>query len=501
MIVKNEESTLPRCLDSVKDVVDEIVIVDTGSADNTIKIAEGYNAKVFHFDWINDFSAARNFALKNSTGDFILYLDADEILKEESKEEIKTIIRKAEKIGYLCTITSIDNYSNHSNSIQYVRFFKNSDKIYFQGKAHEQITDSLLENGYKIQKSNIEIIHFGYDIPKDEKKAKAERNLKLLLSDLEKNPTSYNYFQIGQSYFVLENYSEAEKYFKNAISLKTLSKDLLAECYSYLAQIYHFNFDVNQTEEFISKAISINNKQPYYYYLLAKAQQRKLNFNAALSNLIKSYELNKSLEKSKHKFVQSVQLNNDEVLVQILDLALKLNNQPFFNNFSNELIKQIEKKNQNKLNSYKVVLNLLKNKSGLNENLVNDFVNITNEQNINLFSQVIDFTNNINLKLATLNKLVELYPDNVEILKRIALSYDALNQTDNAIKFLNENFEKIENDASILFYLASFYIKKNNYKKALEIFDFIEKKFPNISSLTSKIREIREKILSVAQSL
>ncbi|WP_337872164.1 glycosyltransferase family 2 protein, partial [Ignavibacterium sp.] len=77
MIVKNEERYLEDCLNSVKNVFDEIIIVDTGSTDNTLKIAEKFNAKVFHFDWINDFSAARNFALSKSTGEWILYLDAD----------------------------------------------------------------------------------------------------------------------------------------------------------------------------------------------------------------------------------------------------------------------------------------------------------------------------------------------------------------------------------------------------------------------------------------
>ncbi len=80
MIVKNEEKHLARCLSSVKDVADEIVIVDTGSTDKTIEIAESFSAKIFHFDWVNDFSAARNFALSKCTGDWILYLDADEEL-------------------------------------------------------------------------------------------------------------------------------------------------------------------------------------------------------------------------------------------------------------------------------------------------------------------------------------------------------------------------------------------------------------------------------------
>ena len=88
MIVKNEERYLRECLESVKDIVSEIVIVDTGSTDSTIKIAKDYGAKLYSFGWINDFSAARNFALSKSTGDWILYLDADERLSENSKNEL-----------------------------------------------------------------------------------------------------------------------------------------------------------------------------------------------------------------------------------------------------------------------------------------------------------------------------------------------------------------------------------------------------------------------------
>ena len=91
MIVKNEEKYLEGCLESVKNVADEIVIVDTGSEDSTLDIAERYGAKIYHFEWIDDFSAARNFALSKSTGDWILYLDADERLSKDSVEEVKSI--------------------------------------------------------------------------------------------------------------------------------------------------------------------------------------------------------------------------------------------------------------------------------------------------------------------------------------------------------------------------------------------------------------------------
>jgi glycosyltransferase involved in cell wall biosynthesis len=493
MIVKNEETTLPRCLESVREIVDEIVVVDTGSEDNTTKIAESYGARIFHFDWVNDFSAARNYALKNSSGEFILYLDADEILSPNSKTEIKKLITNKDNVGYLCTITSIDEKTYQSNSIQYVRFFKNSNNIQFTGKAHEQITDSLINNGYKIIKSNIEIIHYGYNISKEEKKKKAQRNLQLLLSDLIKSPTAYNYFQIGQSYFILENYKEAESYFDKAITLKGLSNSLLAECYSYLAQIYHFDYNIEESEKNILKAISINNKQPYYYLLLSKIQQRKSDFAGALSSLLNSYKLNISLDRLKKENLQTVHLNNYELLLQIIELSLKINDAKNLSVYTNELVEYLNKSNPNNVNSYKYFFNKLIKKS-IEKTDLEIILDISDEHNLNIILHAVDFVSDIDFKLELLDKLQNLFPQKFELLKKMSLVYDNMNKTEVAIKMLESNLELIQDDPSSLLYLASFHIKCNNHQRALGLFDMIEDKFPHIQTLTNKVKEIREKI-------
>ena len=89
MIVRDEEGTLRRCLDSVKEVVDEIIIVDTGSRDHTAEIAREFTEKVYEFQWIDDFSAARNYGLERATQDYCMWLDADDVLKPEEAEKIQ----------------------------------------------------------------------------------------------------------------------------------------------------------------------------------------------------------------------------------------------------------------------------------------------------------------------------------------------------------------------------------------------------------------------------
>src|SRR6056297_1597902 len=95
MIVKNEEKMLAECLQSVADVVDEMIIVDTGSTDKTIDIAKKYKAEIHTFDWNGDFSAARNESIKYASGNWILWMDADERLNPDSKEELRSIVNKA----------------------------------------------------------------------------------------------------------------------------------------------------------------------------------------------------------------------------------------------------------------------------------------------------------------------------------------------------------------------------------------------------------------------
>lgn len=91
MIVKNEEDVIGRCLKCVKDVVDEIIIVDTGSTDSTIEIAKKYTNQIYHFDWVDDFAKARNYAFSKATKDYIMWLDADDIIFEKDLTKLKQL--------------------------------------------------------------------------------------------------------------------------------------------------------------------------------------------------------------------------------------------------------------------------------------------------------------------------------------------------------------------------------------------------------------------------
>ncbi len=187
MIVKNEARCLARCLRSIQAVADEIIIADTGSTDDTVKIAKEFGAKVSHFDWINDFAAARNFALAQATGDWILALDADEHASEALAREIRAFIQGPARIGRLKIVSDFRHNGQTLRSSTFVsRLFPRGAK--FEGRIHEQIASPLPRVNLRG-----ELWHDGYLETK-----KSERNISLLQGELAREPHSaYLQFQLA----------------------------------------------------------------------------------------------------------------------------------------------------------------------------------------------------------------------------------------------------------------------------------------------------------------
>ncbi len=215
MIVKNEEQYLGRCLESAAAMVDEIIVVDTGSTDRTIEIALEHRARVFHFKWCDDFSAARNYALKQVKGDWILVLDADEYFSDASSDIIKAFTSgSSQRIGSIRIVSKYVKEGQEFEDVHAIpRLFPQG--VTYEGRIHEQLMPLLptVETGLKL-------LHDGYYMTD-----KSARNIPLLQQALAEDPTdAYLHFQLGRQYHGDKQYELAMEYLEAAYRLMKRSE-------------------------------------------------------------------------------------------------------------------------------------------------------------------------------------------------------------------------------------------------------------------------------------
>jgi tetratricopeptide (TPR) repeat protein len=198
MIVKNEEEFLPGCLESIRNWVDEIIIVDTGSTDRTVEIAESYGAKVYFQEWSKNFSKHRNFSLSNATCDWILVIDADEEFNQEDVPIVRQAINQRD-----CRLISVNVFNSDratgecTSFLPSIRLFRRDAGFRYEGIVHNQLK---FDEGEPILRVAAGIKHYGYNLPTNDKMKKVARSRELLEKQLADNPgdpfVHFNYAQL-----------------------------------------------------------------------------------------------------------------------------------------------------------------------------------------------------------------------------------------------------------------------------------------------------------------
>ncbi|MBW4661037.1 MAG: tetratricopeptide repeat protein [Drouetiella hepatica Uher 2000/2452] len=299
MIVKNEAENLPRCLESVKDAVDELIVLDTGSTDATVAIARSFGAQVYHFPWNNSFSDARNEALQYITGDWILVLDADEVLAPEIISTLRQVIQQEQAI--VVNLIRHEIGATQSPYSLVSRLFRNHPAIRFSRPYHAMVDDSVAQlmtqepHWQVINCSDVAILHYGYEpgaIASHNKLEKARTTMEGFFADhpddayvcsklgalyvqmddwargvellqrglkLPSNPpVRYElHYHLGIAQSRLQNYPQAERHYHLAIA-QPLLESLKLGAYNNLGSLLQAKGDLAGAKALFEKALAID---------------------------------------------------------------------------------------------------------------------------------------------------------------------------------------------------------------------------------------------------
>jgi len=269
LITRNEEKNIFRCLKSIRDIADEIILVDTGSTDNTLNIARNFKSKIFQTEWEEDFSKARNFALDQAQGQWILIIDADEEMLPQGKEALENLLNNSSAEGYFVQIINVLE-NNQILKNRAVRLFRNRPEYRFKGMIHEQIAPCILENKpQSILPSPIEFLHFGYH--ESILFEKQERNLKILRKELELNPEDpFTLANLATTYFILEDFDKAVENYEKALEYARKEEPYVATIFRNLAITYLNLKGYEKCTRLLEKGIAWYPDYTDLYYLLGR---------------------------------------------------------------------------------------------------------------------------------------------------------------------------------------------------------------------------------------
>ncbi len=311
MIVKNEAFALPKCLQSAKKFVDEIVVLDTGSTDKTPQIARDYGAKVYDFQWCNDFSAARNEALKYVTGDWVLVLDADETLIPSIMPQLKEAIQGEEYL--LINLVRHEVGAIQSPYSMVSRLFRNHPDIRFSRPYHALVDDSVIEVlrqephweiGYL---QGVAIQHQGYQQDAISQKNKITKALAAMEDYLASNPQDpYVYSKLGALYVEMGKVTQGLELLEQGVGLLQqnyslpdsedgMNEDILYELY------YHLGIAHNR-QQLAQQAI-------YYYREAVKLPIYPLLKLGAYNNLGSTLKANGDLVGAKTAYETAIKID------------------------------------------------------------------------------------------------------------------------------------------------------------------------------------------------
>jgi len=294
MIVKNEEKNIERALCWAKGYAFEQIVVDTGSTDKTAEIAEKLGAKVYHFEWADDFAAAKNYAMDQATGEWIAILDADEYMTREDAKKMMELLskiqndpkQKDECDAITCPFIDLDDNGNAVKVSSHQRIYRNRPYLRFIGRIHEAV--KLQKSNYNT--GNFQIFHTGYSKSALKDMEKSQRNITMLRSEQKldpDNPDIQHY--LANAILSLDTddaRAEAEELHFKALESKKTGNILVRQlAYDFLIPRLTESNRIDEAIEVCSRAIEDIPENIDYLYYRAVLRNKQGNYKAAIEDI------------------------------------------------------------------------------------------------------------------------------------------------------------------------------------------------------------------------
>ncbi len=237
MIVRDAGRTLGDCLGSIRPWVDEMVVVDTGSVDETAEIARGFGARVFEFPWCDDFAAARNASLGHARGEWVFWMDADDTIDETNGRGLRRLadgVHEESVFGYVMRVhcPGKDGGGDYT-AVDQVKMFRNRPELRFEGRIHEQILPAIRRAGGEVAWTELFVTHSGSDQSAEGRRRKYERDLRILELDLRERPEHpFVLFNLGMTYADMGRHEEAVRWLNRSVELANPSESHLRKAYA-----------------------------------------------------------------------------------------------------------------------------------------------------------------------------------------------------------------------------------------------------------------------------
>lgn len=289
MIVRDEAEILGRCLASIIGAADEIIVVDTGSTDESIAVARQFSATVVEEPWCDDFSFSRNISVDHAKGTWILWLDADDIVPPESIPLINRLKRQSPDRVYSFVVRN-ERPGNTGTEFLQARMFPNMKQLRFERRIHEQIMPSALRSGMKLEKTEVVVEHHGY-ADSATLKVKAKRNVDMLLKEYPSvAPDMVMALEIADSFWLIDEPEAASEWYRTVLDIHGATKNmptLAGHARFGLGNICNRREEYKKAIDHFLEAAELTPWRPDVFYGLAVAQELDGDPAAAVTSLRK----------------------------------------------------------------------------------------------------------------------------------------------------------------------------------------------------------------------